>query len=526
MIQKKTTILVKLSISIFAFIFFLTILEGGLRIVGYWYSWESRQRQNFVHAGGGDMDKSGEIRLFSGQTRETNMGKDIEKKQLPAIGKNKRIVCVGDSYTFGGAGEYEETYPYQLEEIFKRRNNEENVSVINCGVCEYNSRQVLKRLPFFIASYSPRVIVLLVGNANRFNFALYDMNGNSFMGWFRTLRIYKMFKIVRLNMMNKLFGWRQKYTNDYYHDEKSNVRLSSDGIPLAVLRETLAFQYFSQMEKGDFTSENSHLYQKVWEYYRLGQFKKAIYLCNVLIKKRYYPDKTRCILSYIYLNIDKIEDAIAAYEDAYRLYPRSDFVLSYQAYFSREVAESKGYDTVERWCQAIEVQPFLIMERGYRLVHCYLLQSEYDAAYVLSFFQKLLEKYPDLIHDPYFVKYYAFFKNQKKWEKKIARWLEEDLDQIVMLCQQNNIQLVIQNYPYAYPLANGILEKTSVKHKLPFVDHYSIFKKIVTKENEKEYFVDDHHCTQKGHEIMAENVYNVLVNGVFFFQNDTNTAKK
>ena len=58
---------------------------------------------------------------------------------------------------------------------------------------------------------------------------------------------------------------------------------------------------------------------------------------------------------------------------------------------------------------------------------------------------------------------------------------------------------------------NKSLEDLALKHSLPFVDNYSVFKELVEKEGREKYFLDSDHCTPKGHAVMVENIYRVLV---------------
>jgi len=50
-----------------------------------------------------------------------------------------RIVCLGDSTTFGTGSNDDETYPAQLQNILRRRYPGRNVEVINAGIPGYSS---------------------------------------------------------------------------------------------------------------------------------------------------------------------------------------------------------------------------------------------------------------------------------------------------------------------------------------------------------------------------------------------------
>jgi len=96
----------------------LLLLEGGIRLGGYFF--QLRQ----------------EYRNFR-SVRESG---------------NVRILCVGDSTTADG-------YPEFLEEVLNRRIREKKFSVINRGVVASNSSETLENLPDDIKRFSPDIII-------------------------------------------------------------------------------------------------------------------------------------------------------------------------------------------------------------------------------------------------------------------------------------------------------------------------------------------------------------------------------
>ncbi len=79
----------------------------------------------------------------------------------PAMGSRARVLCVGDSYTYGvGATAPRESYPARLQAILASKGV--FADVVNAGLAGQNSRDVLTRLP---AQLTPgtRVLCVLVG---------------------------------------------------------------------------------------------------------------------------------------------------------------------------------------------------------------------------------------------------------------------------------------------------------------------------------------------------------------------------
>ncbi len=107
----RTKVGTKLIISAVSLLFFLGILETGLRIAG---------------------------RIYSGRIT-------AESGSYVKDGDYITILTIGDSYTVGGAVAREDSYPSILQEKLSAE-VKEYVRVINGGICEANSTQVLQVL--------------------------------------------------------------------------------------------------------------------------------------------------------------------------------------------------------------------------------------------------------------------------------------------------------------------------------------------------------------------------------------------
>jgi lysophospholipase L1-like esterase len=78
---------------------------------------------------------------------------------LPKPAGRKRVVCFGDSITFGFAIGDEEAYPFQLGLLLAAR----NVDVVNAGVTGYTSHQVLGLLRRLAPRLEADVATVLIG---------------------------------------------------------------------------------------------------------------------------------------------------------------------------------------------------------------------------------------------------------------------------------------------------------------------------------------------------------------------------
>ena len=75
-----------------------------------------------------------------------------------------RILCIGDSSTFGSGTEHpeQESYPAELERILKE-NNQKPVQVINCGLPGINSSQALQIFKSQVKKISPHLVLVCAG---------------------------------------------------------------------------------------------------------------------------------------------------------------------------------------------------------------------------------------------------------------------------------------------------------------------------------------------------------------------------
>lgn len=88
-------------------------------------------------------------------------------------GAEVKILCVGDSHTFGSGVPGSESYPAHLQALLDER-RPGRYSVINLGVPGMGTPQVRERLPVQLARYEPDLVILWAGINNSWNAARSD----------------------------------------------------------------------------------------------------------------------------------------------------------------------------------------------------------------------------------------------------------------------------------------------------------------------------------------------------------------
>lgn len=85
-------------------------------------------------------------------------GAEIQRKKDPSV---VRIMCIGDSCTFGAPGE-DSPYPSQLERELGKMELENVCQVINAGVDDHSTINAQLRLPRLLA-FEPDVLIVYIG---------------------------------------------------------------------------------------------------------------------------------------------------------------------------------------------------------------------------------------------------------------------------------------------------------------------------------------------------------------------------
>jgi lysophospholipase L1-like esterase len=80
---------------------------------------------------------------------------------------NLRVLCLGDSNTYGIWVERSQTYPQQLEAVWNERIAKPKLEVLNFGVPGTNSSRLVRVLPELLETFAPDILIVMVG-ANDF----------------------------------------------------------------------------------------------------------------------------------------------------------------------------------------------------------------------------------------------------------------------------------------------------------------------------------------------------------------------
>jgi lysophospholipase L1-like esterase len=509
--SKITFKVLLLTISLIVSLFTLEIL---MRIVGDLYQ-ESR------------VTKSKEVKVFKSKRYE----RSGELQDIPL-----KILTLGDSFTFGGLVKENETYPRQLEDLIKKKTKIQNIDVINGGMCERTSRDILNSLPIAINLHNPDYIILLVGAANRFTPEPYikDVEGHwdSIRRGFYSLRVYKMFRFIRDRARILLSGVFNKTKLKNREEKIFHV----------------ATEEITRIIHGKSLSKNENIL-KAHKLIADKMFEQALVFLEEELKFKKTNLDAILMKGYVLYQTNKWELAEKMFLRAKEMEPgirTESFLYNFYYWVAYKLKSGHPSESIPYFIKALEISQTLwtsshkanylktIIDpeirdkldreiyKNYRIfsdwdvfyiemLRAFQKQSKISSEYMLGEFERIERKNPKLIYDKYFMLYKKIFSDHREWENKIVEWLANDLENIVKISHQNGIPLLLQTYPVKYSDINLIIRKISKNLNVPLVDNEEKFKGLLGKRPSQVYLQDDDHTTPLGNKLMAENILPHLI---------------
>ena len=396
------------------------------------------------------------------------------KNEVPSRNNDNatKVLCLGDSFTFGVGAPKGHSYPEQLGKMLNENNSNHKFIVYTTGIPGSNSSQLLKHMEELIQKYNPNILVIMIGISNKdciqeSNYFLFSSGIKAQIykldSFLSRVRSYKLLRIILRRMGEKILSQR---------NIAKRVILTDDPKPLSLKRDKLVSQPVASSE---IHNKDIQPYLKLGrEYLDNGKVKLAIEEFKKATNLNPYDERSYIELAHVYIYCQhQYELAIEKLKKALRINPKSivAFKCLWEAYYG--LGEN---------------------ELALKALKKYLYLEENSDS---GFSQFLLTGLPSRGDD-----------------RTFERLLRCDLDNIVKLARSRGSKLILQNYPAKGGSFNEnyIIKEIADKYKIPFVDNTLIFEKLKRSENYKEqdYFAEDGHPNANGYRIIAENVYNVL----------------
>ncbi|MFH0985842.1 MAG: hypothetical protein V1882_09975 [Candidatus Omnitrophota bacterium] len=391
--------------------------------------------------------------------------------RMPSIhGQDAKVVlCLGNSYTQGVGASSGMSYPEQLQRMLDLRKPGSKFVVVNEGHGAQSTSELLTDLPRNLDRVMPALVVLQTGEANQWNYLGYEnylKRENGLLSWtdgvqellrriFYESRVYRLLVLASEHLKNRDFLRRPSLGSDQSY-------LLDEAYRDAVQYVTNLNSPFVDLTRIPFDAE------------------RVLTTRRVLLQA-----------------IEKDPENF------------SNYILIGDTYRSQ-----KQYEQAVSWyIRSLEVDPELrrgdVLHRGYHA----LRQARHQDKGADN--EKLNQRIDDFIKS---------FKKRHSEKAKllfsldthhVMSWIESDLREIVGILQARKIPFLVQNYPID-TMANNAVAKTVQSMRLSFVDQKRIFdRRLMQDPSRDRYFGADNHCNDAGYGLMAENVYQGIVDAGF-----------
>jgi lysophospholipase L1-like esterase len=90
-------------------------------------------------------------------------------KKIPSVTPARKILCLGDSFTYGSGADKNSSYPSQLEYLLNANNLPEKFQVINLAATGISSSMIANELDGYLKKYDPDIAIILAGANDHWN---------------------------------------------------------------------------------------------------------------------------------------------------------------------------------------------------------------------------------------------------------------------------------------------------------------------------------------------------------------------
>jgi lysophospholipase L1-like esterase len=424
-----------------------------------------------------------------------------------------RVLCVGDSFTFGvGAGAHGD-YPSQLEILLNRGRSGLPVRVVNAGVAGGNTSGVLRALPDFLRVTQPSAIVVMVGGTNRMNrFGFEAWRHGS--GWVAAvegaafeLRVLRLLGFVRAQLFGAGGG--------------ASVAASP-----ALTRQTMIDSFLRWWDRSHGTPIPAELEQAL-ALLVLDQHQAAVSALEAAAEAEPEGAHWAWALGLAHRQVHQNAEAERWFQRAVALDPSDP-----NAYFALgHLSMDRGAPSAEAlsWLRrGVDAEPSFAANYCGQAPLVARLEGHRAALEILLAGVRTDPEegrcYPDLRESAMQLGEWELLERELQAlaarsprareelgllelgldDQQLWAWTRDELEDIVDLALAQGVPVVLQTYPMPDP-TNALLAELAASRSLALVDQERRFQDRLRDGGARgDYFVPDGHCNDAGYRVMAE----------------------
>lgn len=435
-------------------------------------------------------------------------------KRIPiykhALRKNKttrRILCFGDSFTYGIGADAGFSYPEQMEKILNDKEPGRHYEVFNLGFPGSNSTQVLKKLKRSCLLLKPDAVVVLCGGNDIWNFdeCCLRLDRQLFSSLFARFKTAKLFYVFAQSIRSKMALIKSApKDNNLARSRLSQTQNSAKLISYGNIFRRFGYygwaKLFYQKARKNADNEALAVIELARAHKLSKQYLQAVDLLEYLLIMQPNDKQVHYELKDVFIAMDIVDEAILFYERFLLKFPDNYFAKKFLSqayihaagdmYFNNYLKESRDYYLK---ALAMDIDNMTGLQDSLQIVdHSLKIKTDY-AQSKRNRGGSFLE-----IADLYLADIVIT-------ERHVDEVLSENLNKIVDFCQNNHIKLFFSGYP---ELASPVMRKTALDRKVKLITHQERFITLLKDKPYLRFFVseEDRHCTKHGYRILAENI--------------------
>lgn len=129
--------------------------------------------------------------------------RDQPAAQWTAAGR--RVICLGDSHTYGLWLERPQAYPAQLQRLWDAERDLPSIEVLNLGVPGLNSSRLLKSFDQILRDLAPALVLIMIGVNDGWTapVSLEDSSETTAQRWWNHSRVFRLLYMMRRAVLNR-----------------------------------------------------------------------------------------------------------------------------------------------------------------------------------------------------------------------------------------------------------------------------------------------------------------------------------
>jgi len=426
----------------------------------------------------------------------------------------RRVLCLGDSFTYGVGASANMDYPAQLQALLREDPDLSDTLVVNGGIGASNSRQALQRLGQFLEAGRIDLVVVMTGPRNSDNFQGFVEEDAPRQGPLDQLRIVRFARYVasegiaqraQATAGDPLAAW-----DSYLRWHAAHGGL---GLPASERDE---FLRGADLLRHALYADAEAVFQAGLE--RHGGGAPFCWGLSEALRGQHRLEEAEAVLKdgieqtpddpFLYVALSEVLNDLGTSGETGLMYMTRGLeeVADCAALHCAHASFLFGTDRFERATKGLRLDPneaicypevILGAEQSGQGPPLYWLLQELaeDSAMARGHLQLLQHQDPDQV---------------------VREWLRSDLDAMVDLCESHGTAVVFQAFPHLdqreelapSALANRCMETVAGERGLPLVNPQPAFEEYYERHGQTPgLFGDDGHPNDAGYGLMAQAVF-------------------